>query len=789
MHPPRPKHSLFLAFLLLLPLPALARDGDVSGTVTDQTGAALPGVTVEAASPALADGPRSARTDAEGRFAIGDLPAGDYSVSFSLSGFDTLNRDGVSISGADGATLDIRLQIESLIQEVTVVGSKLGTGRQEFGVSVAHLGADRIDSDAIVNVEDAFHRAANVYVGTAEMGAFAIRGVNNNGLESSFSNGTSLASILVNQLALGPRTSDHLNPSLFDAESVEILRGPQSTLQGPNSLIGSVLINYNRAAFDGYDGRVRVEGGGLDTERIQFMQNLELVDEILSARVVHEDRYIRGAVSNIVNDTDDRYRTDVETTRVLLALRPRADDSLRFDLTWLRSDSDSIPWGYHMEDPSRGIEMEDRIQVWNREDAYPSDVNLLNLEAHIDVGERWAIDAVVGASEFDGAQLFDADFTPFDILNVDAWSTDDVTSQELRASYRGPVVNLLLGAFHSESEFGYGFGGVGFFPDATGNIVPFNRTTRLIEDVEQTDVFGRIEWDATDRLHFTGGVRLSRDSRHNLNFADNNGFVSELDAQKDFDQVLPSASVTFDVASNTSLGASYARGFKAGGFAFGVFLGVAEPYDEEFTDNVEFFLRHRTADGRMILNANVYRIDWTDQQIPYTPPFGFPGFDSLVANAGKSRLQGLEVETEVFVSNALSLFASFGVADSEFVQFVLDGVDYAGRALPQAPEWNGSVGLNWRSPAGWFAGGTLSYADEAYSELAAPEVTRLRTRTLLDGRFGYRRGGWALYAWGKNLLDHQYEVSLFNGAPFGLPGAYGIYGPPRSAGVGIDFNW
>lgn len=309
--------------------------------------------------------------------------------------------------------------------------------------------------------------------------------------------------------SLAPRTSDHLNPSLSDAESVEILRGPQSTLQGPNSLIGSVLINYNRAAFDGYDGRVRVEGAGLATERIQLMQNVELVDDVLSARVVHEDRYIRGAVSNIVNDTDDRQRTDVETTRVLLALRPRADESLRFDLTWPRSDSDSIPWGYHMEDPSRGITMEDRLQAWNREDAYPSDVDLLNLEAHIDIGERWAVDAVGGASEFNGLQLFDADFTPFDILNVDAWSKDDVASQEIRASYRGTGVNLLLGAFHSQSDFGYGFEGVGFFPDPSGNIVPFNRTTTLTEDVEQTDFFGRVEWDATDRVSLTGGVRLS----------------------------------------------------------------------------------------------------------------------------------------------------------------------------------------------------------------------------------------------------------------------------------------
>ena len=78
-----------IACLLALPLPALGQDSAIAGTVTDQTGGVLPGVTVEAAGPALAGGPRAAVTDGEGRYLVDGLPAGDYSISFTLSGFET----------------------------------------------------------------------------------------------------------------------------------------------------------------------------------------------------------------------------------------------------------------------------------------------------------------------------------------------------------------------------------------------------------------------------------------------------------------------------------------------------------------------------------------------------------------------------------------------------------------------------------------------------------------------------------------------------------------------------
>src|SRR5688572_60958 len=99
-----------------------AIQASITGVVRDGSGAVLPGVTVEAASPALIEESRSAVTDGTGRYQVAGLLAGTYTVSFSLSGFSTVRRDGVQISGSLVATIDIDMRLGSLEETNTVTG-------------------------------------------------------------------------------------------------------------------------------------------------------------------------------------------------------------------------------------------------------------------------------------------------------------------------------------------------------------------------------------------------------------------------------------------------------------------------------------------------------------------------------------------------------------------------------------------------------------------------------------------------------------------------------------------
>jgi hypothetical protein len=112
-----------LAFvaLLLLPVPLFAQ-ASVTGTVRDASGAVLPGVTVEAASPALIEKTRAAATDGTGQYRIIDLKPGTYTLTFTLQGFASVKREAVELSGTQTATIPIEMRVGAIAESVTVTG-------------------------------------------------------------------------------------------------------------------------------------------------------------------------------------------------------------------------------------------------------------------------------------------------------------------------------------------------------------------------------------------------------------------------------------------------------------------------------------------------------------------------------------------------------------------------------------------------------------------------------------------------------------------------------------------
>ena len=113
---------LGVLWLIAAPSVALAQSG-INGQVTDTTGAVLPGVTVEAASPELIEKVKTVVTDGQGRYQIIDLRPGLYTVTFSLPGFNSVKRDGINIPADFTANITVQLQVGSLEETITVSGA------------------------------------------------------------------------------------------------------------------------------------------------------------------------------------------------------------------------------------------------------------------------------------------------------------------------------------------------------------------------------------------------------------------------------------------------------------------------------------------------------------------------------------------------------------------------------------------------------------------------------------------------------------------------------------------
>src|SRR5712691_5846053 len=114
-----------MTFVLVAPSAwaQLSTASGIAGVVKDASGAVLPGVTVEAASPALIEKVRAVVTDGEGRYNIVGLPSGTYSVTFTLPGFNTTKRDGIVLTAGFTAPLNVELRVGSLEETVTVTGA------------------------------------------------------------------------------------------------------------------------------------------------------------------------------------------------------------------------------------------------------------------------------------------------------------------------------------------------------------------------------------------------------------------------------------------------------------------------------------------------------------------------------------------------------------------------------------------------------------------------------------------------------------------------------------------
>src|SRR5438093_9378829 len=117
------KALVVLASLLVVLMPvAVSAQGAIAGQVKDPSGAVLPGVTIEAASPVLIEKTRNVVSDGSGNYRIENLRPGSYTVTFTLTGFTTVRRDGVELTGSFTATINAELKVGNVQETITVTG-------------------------------------------------------------------------------------------------------------------------------------------------------------------------------------------------------------------------------------------------------------------------------------------------------------------------------------------------------------------------------------------------------------------------------------------------------------------------------------------------------------------------------------------------------------------------------------------------------------------------------------------------------------------------------------------
>ncbi|HEY9464439.1 MAG TPA: TonB-dependent receptor plug domain-containing protein, partial [Vicinamibacterales bacterium] len=242
----------FLLFGLVAIVPRVAAaQATLAGEVKDTTGAVLPGVTVEAASPALTGKVRTAVTDGSGRYRIESLPPGSYTLTFTLTGFVPLNRENVIVSGSDVITVDVALTVASA-ETVTVTARRRDELLLDVPVAVNTFTADVIEAAGIERPQDFIALTPNVsLVQTQNQGTsfVTVRGI------SQARNSEPSVAVLIDGVQMA--NPSQFNQELFDIESIQVVKGPQGAVYGRNAIGGAIIIN-TKAPSDVLEGNVAV---------------------------------------------------------------------------------------------------------------------------------------------------------------------------------------------------------------------------------------------------------------------------------------------------------------------------------------------------------------------------------------------------------------------------------------------------------------------------------------------------------------------------------------------------
>lgn len=754
--------------------PAGARTGTAAGPDQALTGRVLgrsgpiagARVTAQPIDGAASDGasarPAEALTDAEGRFHLPVQGAGPWLIIATADGFTP-----ETIEAAAGAPpIDITLRLPSFAESVTVAGDRLNRTLFDSQTSVQAFDAKAIEQAPARDLVDLLVRTPNVAV-IGTNGSFSIRGIRENGMAI----GAPVASTYVDGAVMSRFGGLRGPMSSWDLAQAEVLRGPQSTAQGRNALAGAIILRSKDPTPE-WDGAARLAIGGNDTTIGSVAAGGPLVRDQLAFRVSVDRQYTDGGVYNATRRQDDWNRREQVTGRAKLLLTPTAAPQLRVLYTFTRSEEEfGRSWIVADAASSARTALAD-TPSWTRSD-FTGNV----LDASWRFSPSLTLDTVTAFGRTAAAYEQDADYLATPTGQYYRLKNPEKTfTEEVRLRFVGSRLRAVAGLY---------FANVDLDEDRTGLVGPIPAVSKpagipffdIDAQINTSDLrrnvalFGEAELRASPAWAIIGGLRVDRErvtyGVHNrivrttdlgtfLNGLIDGYLPAEVDQTSEFtySALLPKAGIVRHFGAGRSIGFTVQRGYRAGGTSSNIQRGFVETYDPEHTWNYEGSARFMSPTGRVSLTGNVFYTDWRKQQVLVGT-----GYDTVITNAGKSHLYGVETEGRIHPRQAwpLEITAGLGYVRTRFDTFVNGADDYAGHEFMQAPRWSGTTAVAWAPARGVTAEIDLSYRTAAF--YAASNDSKRPPYGLANARAGWQADRWGLMLDANNLFDRRYPVT------------------------------
>ena len=724
--------------------------------------------------------------------------------------------------------LTTSIAAEGLIEEVVVTARKRDESLMDAPLSVSALTASDLIRFQVDDLGDLQHLVPNLSLNLGDAGnaIIYIRGV---GQRDSLSFADPGVGVYLDDVYMGRAQGAFLD--VVDVERIEVLRGPQGTLYGRNTIGGAIkyvtagptatpLLEIE-AGFGNY-GEQRLKttwSGPLDHEG-------SLLARLTLAHLAHNG-YNENQFSGAANDTDG----DKQTFAGRLHIEYSPSDDLRFNVTFDQSVSDPdrsitparVTAGPTLVQSTAGfLPADDPFKVEaNFNDVEQLDVSGVGLTVDYQLSDAVTLKSITAFRQLDYETHIDLDGTGMEIFGVFVDQSQEQFSEELQLSYdAGGSLKALLGLYHfseddvtpdgiSNSEPIDFSAGAGVF------FTPYGTVSENDQSVEANAVFGEVSWFVSDTLEVTLGARYTSESKDLSRKAcqalgmvlppikdcnpppdSSNPFALNLDLDEDFSKVTPKLGVSYRLDQGGLAYFTYARGFKSGGFDGrigyngasddGAVNTQARPYDPEVADTFEVGWKSALAGGRVRLSLAAFLNDYQDLQLSSFSATPSGGFATVFTNAGEA--ENIGFEAELLASPTPNLLVNLGVGylDAEYKEFInAANEDVSGGLTPiNAPEFTGNLGFEYRHSLGssvLLFGADASYRSDYFLDINNLDALHQDNFTLVNASVALegQDGEWSVSLGVKNLFDEEYITHGFDLTEFpGVGLAY--YGQPRT---------
>ena len=712
---------------------------------------------------------------------------------------------------------------EPVSEEIVVTARKREENVQEVPVAVTVVTSDELEESATADISELQGQVPNLAV---------YQGRNQSTTLTAFLRGIGQADPL---WGVDPGVGLYIDDvyvarpqgallDVYDVERIEVLRGPQGTLYGKNT-IGGAIKYVSRALTDKPTGLISISPGTQANLDLRASLGGALIPGKLRGKIALASLRREGYGENLFTGRDV---SDRNTLAARGALDWLITDKVKAQFSLDYTQDDAEPKGYQRLAANPfcvaflGAACPPNNSRWDTQSGLKplngTDSKGASIVVSADINNAWSFKSISAYRESDSENNIDFDTTPARITDVIATYYDEQLTQEFQLIYDGGgKLAGVLGAYYFDGEAG------GLVKNIFLNAIFGTTNGKTL--TESIAVFGDGSYAVTDRMKLNLGLRATREEKNGIAFNagytnDTFSVVSAVTANYDktatFNSVAPKFGVDYKFSDSVLGYATVSRGFKSGGFNVRaqatVFPRSADPFDDEVLTVGEVGLKSVLADGQLVLNSAVFHGKYEDVQVSTFTAYDSnndgtdDAFFGNFLNAGSATMNGVEVEWDATPHSidwlSVNGFVSYlDLEPDEKLDANRDGLVDT-QVITNAPDWTGGLHLNFDFPV---MRGLLT-ASVGGSYRSASVLTNEGGQ--YPGRPGVpllpiTEGAYTLYdAWvswlspdakwrfglnAKNITDVEYLTNGYNIPALGV--LTGSYGAPRTVLATIEYRF